>query len=195
MNLNKRAGTIILKPKVAWTIISKENRTVKNLYKNYLLKIALIPAFAHIIGYGIFGYHQTNVGFDTSFFVGLKYAVIIYITIVCTTYLSAFIISRLATFFEAEKNMNKAFELVVYSLTPFMVFSIFNISTSMHRIVEFISLYGLYVMYHGFNTMLKVNEEKLITYYVMSFISIITVFLFILKMLTLLIIGNIVDPV
>ena len=195
MNLKKRAGTIIIKPKVAWTIISKENRTVKNLYKNYLFKIALIPAIAHIIGYGIFGYHQVNVGFDTSFFVGLKYAVITYVTIVCTTYISAFIISRLATFFEVEKNLNKAFELVVYSFTPFMVFSIFNISTSMHRIVEFISLYGLYVMYQGFTTMLKVNEEKLITYYVMSFISIITVFVFILKMLTLLIIGNIVDPV
>ncbi|HAN17782.1 MAG: hypothetical protein A2X13_08510 [Bacteroidetes bacterium GWC2_33_15] len=195
MNLVRRVKSIILKPKLVWSVISQENNKIDYLLKNYLLKLALIPAFAHIIGYGVFGYHQTNVGFDTSFFIGIKYAFVIYVTIVCSIFVSAWIISQMASLFGTEKNLNKAFELVVYAYTPMLFFSILNISTSMHSIVDFMSLFGLIVLYHGFIPMLKVSEEKQVTYYILSSISIITVFVFILKIFTLIIIGNVVEPV
>ena len=55
-----RAQAILLSPKTEWPVIAAEQDTVANLYKNYIVVLAAIPAVAgfikgSLIGFSMFG--------------------------------------------------------------------------------------------------------------------------------------------
>ncbi|HMM18118.1 MAG TPA: Yip1 family protein, partial [Petrimonas sp.] len=82
--------------------------------------LALIPAIAGFIGYGIFGFNL--MGIHASFAnIGIRHAFTSFISTLGGAYLSAWIIAFLADKFESIKNFDKAFSLVAYSYTPMCV--------------------------------------------------------------------------
>lgn len=159
MDIIKRAKDILVTPKTAWNTIAEENQNQLVILVTYLIPLALIPALASFIGYGIIGHsvmgiHVGSVGF------GLRQAIFSFISSLAGVYLSAWVISLLSPKFELTKDFNRAFQLVSYSYTPIFVAGILLIIPSLSIVATLAGLYGLYLLYQGMTPILQTPEDK-----------------------------------
>jgi hypothetical protein len=176
MNLIERAKNILIKPKEEWNVISQETTSVTQLVTGYLLILALIPAAAQFIRYGLIGYNLPFIGhMPGSMSWGIRQAVVSYISSVGGVFLSAFIIDMLATNFASQKNFAKAMQLVVYSFTASFVAGIFYLIPGLGILAVIGSLYGLYILYIGLKPMMQTPDDKVTVYFVISLLVIIAV--------------------
>lgn len=176
MNIIERVKNILIKPKDEWEVISRENTPVAKLVTSYLLLLALIPAAAQFIRYGLIGYNIPFAGHVSgSWSWGIRQAVVSYIATVGGAFISAMIIDMLAPNFASRKNFNKAMELVVYSYTASLVAGIFYLIPGLGFLAMLGGLYGLYLLYMGMKPMMETPEEKLASYFVVSLLVIIGV--------------------
>jgi hypothetical protein len=195
MKIIDRIKGITLNPKNEWSIISQENTSSTVLLTTYLIPLALIPAIASFIGYGLIGYRVAFIGHVAGLSWGIKWAIIMLANMILGAYISAFIIDLLATNFGAEKNFDKAFSLVVYSYTPMMVAGVLYLLPSLKVLPALAGLYGLYLMYLGIKPMMKSPDDKTTTYFVVSLIVIIVVYAILSSILAGLFIGrSLVNP-
>ena len=172
MNLINRAKSILLTPKTEWSLIESEQTDVKTLTTNYMLPLALIPAIAGFIGFGlieqnVLGFHIGSAGY------GLRYAIVNLVSTIGGAFLTAYIIDLLAPSFGSEKNFLQSFKLVVYSYTPMMVAGILLIIPSLSILATLAGLYGLYLLYIGLQPLKKTPEDKKTSYFVVSLIVVI----------------------
>ena len=179
-----RVKGIILTPKNEWEIIAEEKKTTSTVFKNYLLPLSAISVIACYIGYGIVGSNQGMFGPIATAELGYRNAAFNFINLIVSPFISAFIISSLATFFNAEKNFAKAFKLVVYSYTPMLVSSILYIVPSLSPLVLLAGIYGLYVQYIGLIPMTKATGDKTSVYFAVTLLTTIIVYFFISLILT-----------
>jgi len=177
MNIIERVKNIVLNPKEEWGVISQETTTNSQLLVNYLLILAFIPAIGQLVRFGFVGYSLPFGGhLDGSLALGIRYAAISYITTVLGVFVSAYLIDMLAPNFESVKDSSKALQLVVYAYTPFLVLGIFNAIPGLAFLTIF-GLYGLYIMYLGFTPMMQTPTERVASYFVVSLLVTIAVFL------------------
>jgi hypothetical protein len=120
MDFNKliaRVKAILTTPKTEWPVIAAEPATVADLYKNYIIWLAAIPAICQFIkgsfiGYGAFGMHyRTPIG------AGLTALVVGYVLSLVLVYVVALIVDALAPTFSGQKNPVQALKAVAYSWT------------------------------------------------------------------------------
>jgi hypothetical protein len=185
MNLVDRAKNIILKPKDEWTVIDQETTSVATIITTYLIPLALIPAIAAFIGYGIIGVAF----FGPVLSWGIKQAIVSFITTIVGVYISAFIIDTLALNFGSTKDFRKTMQLVVYSYTPIMLAGAFQAIPAL-GILGIVGLYGLYLLYIGIKPMMKTPDDKVTVYFVVSLLVIIAVYFILAAVLALFIIGK-----
>lgn len=186
MNLIERAKNIILKPKDEWAVIEQENTSVQELLTTYLIPLALIPAVAAFVRWGLIGY-GSFIGASVSW--GIKYALISLVTTIGGVYLSAFIIDALANNFGSVKDFRKAMQLVVYSYTPMLVAGIFQIIPSL-SFLGIVGLYGLYLLYIGIAPMMKTPEDKVTGYFIVSLVVLVVIYAILGAILTTAIFGG-----
>ena len=170
----ERVKNILMSPKTEWPIIEAENKPHQQVCTTYVLMLALIPAVASFIGYGLIGYSVLGVkifGIST----GIKQSITQYITMVGGVYISAYIIDLLADTFGARKDFNRAFSLVAYAYTPMFVAGIFYILPSLSWLASLAGLYGLYLLYIGLQPMMQAPAEKQTSYFVVSLLVMIVV--------------------
>jgi hypothetical protein len=55
MNLVERVKNILITPKTEWDVINGETETPTSLLPKYVIILALIPAAAAFVGYGLIG--------------------------------------------------------------------------------------------------------------------------------------------
>lgn len=173
-SLIERVKNVLVSPKTEWQTIETENSSHVKVFTCYVALLALIPTVAAFIGYGIigwsvFGTHVSNMG------LGLRYAIMQYVTMLGGAYFTAIVINALSTNFGAQKDFNRAFSLVAYSYTPMFVAGVLNILPSLSWITFLAGLYGLYVLYIGLQPMMKVPKEKQTAYFVVSLIVMIVI--------------------
>jgi hypothetical protein len=193
MNLVDRAKKILLEPKKEWLVIEHENIEVGQLISSYLVILALIPAIASLIGYGLIGIEIPFFGHIGSISWGIRQAIIQIVVTIGGAFLSAFIIDALAPNFGAAKNFNRAFQLVVFSYTPSMVGGIFFIYPSLGIVTTLAGIYGLYLLYLGIGPMMKPPQEKITGYFIVSLIVTILVFIILSTVLSSLLIGSLAN--
>ena len=172
MNLINRAKSILLTPKTEWSLIESEQTDVKTLTTNYLLPLALIPAIAGFIGFGLIGQNVLGMHIGSAGY-GLRYAIVNLVSTIGGAFLTAYIIDLLAPSFGSEKNFLQSFKLVVYSYTPMMVAGILLIIPSLSILATLAGLYGLYLLYIGLQPLKKTPEDKKTSYFVVSLIVVI----------------------
>ena len=170
MEIINRIKKVLFCSKTEWTTIEAENAPHANVFTSYVVPLALIPAVAAFIGYGLIGYSVFGVHVGGTISWGLRQAIVQYIAMLGGTYLTAFIIDALATNFGAQKDFNRAFSLVAYSYTPMFVAGVFYILPSLAWLASLAGLYGLYLLYIGLQPMMKVSKEKQTSYFVVSLI-------------------------
>jgi hypothetical protein len=113
MNIVDRAKNIIMTPKTEWPAIASEQPVVGQIISGYVIPLALIPAVASILGFGLIGR-----GMVASFSWGIAMGIIGFVVAVGGVYLTAYVIDFLAPNFGSQKNFGRAMQLVAYSYTP-----------------------------------------------------------------------------
>ncbi len=170
MNLVDRAKNIILTPQTEWPVIAGEQPNVASIFTGYVIPLALIPAVANIIGWGIIGRGYT------SFTFGLATGIVAFGVALLSVYLSAYVINFLAPNFGSEKNIGRAVQLVAYSMTPGWVAGVLNILPIIGWLAALIGLYGLYLLYLGLPHMMKTPQDKVVGYLVVSILAVIVIY-------------------
>ena len=182
MDIISRVKNILVCPKTEWQTIEAENEPHAKVFTTYVVLLAIIPAVAAFIGYGLIvpkGYrvaadfaaaHGISSASSNFLALGLRHAIVQYITMLGSTYLTAFVIDALAENYGAQKNFNRAFALVAYAYTPMFIGGVFYILPSLSWITLLAGAYGLYLLYIGLQPMMKATEEKQTIYFVISLI-------------------------
>lgn len=175
-NLINRAKNIVLQPKATWEEIKNEETTIQGLLVSYVLPLALISAIATFIGFGLIGSNIPFAGRVHSIGWGINQAVTSFVSVMLGIIISGWVISWLAPKFDTSLSLTDAVKLVAYSYTPAMLGGIFNIIPALAVLGVITGLYSLYVLYLGFGPITKVSAEKTTTYFVVSLLVIIGVY-------------------
>jgi len=179
MNLIERAKNIMLSPKTEWEAVANEEPNVQQILTAYVLPLALIPAVAILIGWGVIGMW----GF-TSFNYGIAVALVQLLNAFIAVLVTAFVIDALAPSFGSQKNFGKALQLVAYSMTPVWIAGILNIIPTIGWLGSLIGLYGLYLLYLGIAPLMKTPEDKRVGYLIVSIVILLVVYFVIAAILT-----------
>jgi hypothetical protein len=174
MNLVDRAKNIIMSPKTEWPVIAGEEPNSTAILTGYVIPLALIPAVANVLGYGLIGQ-----GFMHSFTWGISLGITSFVTTVLGVYLTAFVVDFLAGNFGSQKNFGRAMQLVAYSYTPAWVAGVLNIVPALGVIAGLAGLYGLYLMYLGLPHTMKTPQDKVVVYLVVTVIALIVIYMII----------------
>ena len=189
MDLINRVKQILVSPKTEWQTIDGENDSHVVVLTKYVLLLAAIPAVAAFIGYGLIGYSVFGHHF-ASINLGIRQAIIQYITMVGGVYFAALVINLLAENFGSKKNFDKAFSLVAYAYTPAFVGGIFYIYHSLTVLASLASIYSLYLLYIGLAPMMKTSDDKRTVYFVVSLLVMVAAFFILSLVLASIIIGS-----
>jgi hypothetical protein len=168
MNLIQRVKNILFTPKEEWKVIATEEPNVGSILMTYVLPLALIPAIAQFIGYGLFGFGLSRWVGISGFSWGISSGVITLISAFISVLIAAFIIDVLAPSFKSEKNFGRSLQLIVYSCTPIWVAGILYLIPLLGIVAALIGLYGIYLIYLGLGDIKKTPEENKVGYLVVS---------------------------
>jgi len=172
MNLVPRVQGILLKPKEEWVKIKDEPATVSGLITSYAALLAAVPAIAQFIGFSLIGIklpyaNVFRLGLGTS----LVRAVVSYVFALATVYVAALVIKILAPNFSSNPDMVAATKLAVYSMTPAWIAGVFYLIPALGILVILASLYGIYILYLGFDAgLMNTPKEKVLSYFLVSVI-------------------------
>jgi hypothetical protein len=174
MNIVERAKNMIMKPKQEWQVIDGETHTVKDLYVNYAMILAAIPAVAKFIGFSIVGLGGVLSQYRIPIASGVALMVVGYVLSLASVYVLALIIDALAPNFGSQKNFLQALKLAVFSMTAAWLAGIFSLLPAL-SILGLLGLYSLYVLYLGMPVLMKTPADKLVPYFVVVLIAAIVV--------------------
>jgi hypothetical protein len=170
--LKERVTKIITDPANEWRRIEPEPTTIQQLYTGFIIPVAAIPVVASFIGNVVIGLP----------FIGRQNPISALVLAVLTlglslvgTYVSAFIISKLAPTFASVSDDRQALKLVAYASVPVWVAGILNILPFLGILALFSWLYTIYVFYLGVPVMMKTPQDKVIPYMVVSAVVMIAV--------------------
>lgn len=164
---------ILLNPKGFW-VEQKEADDDQKLWLTYLLPIALTGAVAVFIG---------ELFKPTDFFIQfpLLKATREVLLFVLQYFISVFFTNELMKTYGAEKNIELARKLVVYSMTPMLLVSLITGLFPFLYVVDILGIYGFYLFAIGAKELLNFPENKeqsyilitiVVNFFIFSFLSI-----------------------
>ena len=164
MNLVDRAKNIVLVPRTEWVAVEAEPTTINDIYKGYVIPLALIPAIAGFVGASLVGVSIPGLGtVRMGFFAGLISATLQFGLSLVLVYVLALIIDALAPTFHGQKNMLAAFKTAAYSMTPSWLAGVFALIPSM-SFLSLLGLYGIYLLYVGLPLLMRTPADKALGY-------------------------------
>ena len=168
--LIKRATNILVRPAEEWLVIEKENTTKGGIMINYALPFLIVIGIATAIGSLVF-----SLGFFSITYV-IATAIMSVLVPIAGIYISAYIINALAPSFGSTPNLENAFKLVIYSYTASFLVSIVTGLLPILFFLGIAGLYSMYILWIGFEPMMKTPEDKKIGYAIVSILIIIGVY-------------------
>jgi hypothetical protein len=164
MNIVDRAKNIVLTPRTEWAVIDAEPTTVQDIYKGYVIPLALIPVIAGLIGTSLIGVSIPGIGtVRVGLFSGLITAILQFGLSLGLVYVLALLIDALAPTFGGHKDPLAAFKVAAYSMTPSWLAGIFGIIPSI-SFLSLLGLYGIYVLYLGLPRLMRSPEDRALGY-------------------------------
>ena len=154
--LVERAKAILMKPAQEWDVIDAEPATIKGIYMGYLVYLAAISPIARFIGDVVFLHAPVIRELIT--------AIVSYAIWLGGAYLMALLIDVLAPTFGGQRDRVQAFKVAAYSSTASAVAGIFAIIPAL-SMLAIVGLYGLYLLWLGLPKLMKVPQEKQLTYF------------------------------
>jgi hypothetical protein len=164
MNVIERAKRIILQPRETWPVIEAEATSVRSLYLQYLLWLALIPAVCAFIGMSLIGVSAFGVTVRVPLLSGLVNLLVSYVLSVAGIYVLGLIVDLLAPTFGGTRNALQAQKLVVYASTAALLAGVFSLLPMLSMLGLLAALYSLYLIYTGLPVLMKNAAEKSLPY-------------------------------
>jgi len=168
MDIVARVKGILLKPKDEWEKIKAESSTIPQLFTQYVIILAAVPAVASIIGLGLIGHRIPFAGWvRLGLGAALMRGIVSYLFALVAAYVGGYVINALAPSFGSKQNLENAMKLTVYSLTPVWVAGVLNIIPALSVLVFIGSLYSIYILYLGLSAgLMETPKDKVVTYMV-----------------------------
>jgi Yip1 domain/Deuterolysin metalloprotease (M35) family len=167
-SLIDRVKNILLSPSTEWPIIAAESGSVADIYTKYAIPLALIPAIASFLAFGVFGYSFGPLSMKTSIGSALVTAVLTFVLSLVMLYVIAWIVNALAPTFDGQKNAFNAFKLVAYSYTASFLAGALVLIPYIGMLSFLVGLYSLYLLYTGLPVLMKNPPAKTMAYFVVS---------------------------
>jgi hypothetical protein len=165
VDLNKiiaRAKAILLTPKTEWPVIASEPATVADLYKNYIVVLAGIPAVFTFIKLSLIGITvpfggMVRIGIAS----GISGMIVSYVLSLAMVYVMALIVDALAPSFDGQKNFVQALKTVAYAYTASWIAGIGQILPFLAVLIALAGgIYSIYLLYLGLSQTMKCPPEK-----------------------------------
>lgn len=174
-NIINTAKQFILNPKLEWDVAKENSDSAQQHVMKYVLPLALISAVAIFIGVGLIGYRVLGYRVQ-SVSGGLAQAIMSLASILIGVYLSGFVIHKLAPTFNTVVSLDKAVKLVGFSYTAILLAGILNIFPPLAFLTFLGGLYSLYILYIGFKPMTNVSDDKSTSYFIVSLLVIVGIY-------------------
>jgi hypothetical protein len=159
-----RVKAILMKPKEEWPVIAAEPTDIATLYRSYAIPLAAIGPLATAIGGALIGTNLPLIGAVrvpiTNAIVG---AIVAFALALLATYVVALVIDNLAPRYSGTRNLTQAFKVAAYSSTAQWLAGIFALIPALSPL-SIVGLYSLYLLYLGLPVVMKVPQEKAMTY-------------------------------
>ena len=164
-----RVQGILLRPRDTWPEIATEPSSIADIYRNYVLILAALPALGMLIGTALFGIKipmmgTIHIGFGTL----LTQALLSYAMALLMTYVMAVIIEWLAPKFAATGDRLQGLKTAAYAFTPVWVVGILHILPGVGVLVGLLGLaaavYAFYLIKLGLPHTMKCPEDKSLPY-------------------------------
>ena len=174
-NIVQRVTNIMLRPRQEWLVIETEQPNVTRLIGGYALVLAMIPAVASVLKYGILGYNF--LGLTTrSLGTGIQQGLTHLLGSLIGVYLLAWVINELAPSFESPKNFGRSLQLAVYCYTPQWLAGVLILfSTRLNMVIFLISLYAIYLLITGIPVLKETPRDKVNGYVALTIIAMIVI--------------------
>lgn len=166
MDFNKlmaRVKAILLTPKTEWPVIAGEPANIGDLYKNYVLILAAIPAVFSFLKMSLIGVSVPFAGtIKIGVASGLSSMVIGYVLSLVMLYVMALIIDALAPSFGGQKDQVQAFKTVTYAYTASWIAGFAQVLPAGLAVLIAIAggIYSIYLLYLGLPNTMKCPQEK-----------------------------------
>jgi hypothetical protein len=177
-SLVSRVQNILMKPKVEWPVIEREQTNVAALYSGYIALLAALPVIASFIKSSLIGTTMFFTTFRTPIVRGLVGSIIQYALSLAGVYLAAFIIDKLAPNFNSQSNFMQALKLVAYASTAAWIAGLANIIPILGILVAIAGgFYSVYLFYLGLPLLMKTPADKIIVYMIVSAVIIFVIYI------------------
>jgi hypothetical protein len=176
-----RAKAILLSPKSEWPVIAGEPASAGDLYRNYILALAAIPAVftflqMSVIGTNVWMAGKVRLGVGA----GLSSAIVSYVLTLVGVYVMALIVEALAPTFGGQKDRVQALKAVAYASTASWVSGIGAILPGLGWLILLAGgCYSIYLLYLGLPHTMKSPAQKSLGYTVVTFIAAFVLYLII----------------
>ena len=175
--LYKRVASILLNPQTTWEQIRSERQPPGQIYREYLVPLAVIPAVATFIGRAVVGIQEPYGGVVHTPFIGSAVAgVLTFGLTLLGIFIAGRVISALAPNFAASRNNLNAFKLVAYSWTPAILATVFYAYPSWQIAAFLCSLYAVYLLYVGLPILLDCPPENTVGYTLIAIVVMIAIY-------------------
>lgn len=156
-----RAFEIMTKPEAVWPKIRAEATPIKEIYMEYLVYLAALPAIGMLIGMSIVGVPVPVLGrYRSPFFGELITQVVTYALQLALIYAAAVLIQKVSVKFQGRGELLPTFQLLAYSMTPGFLVGILFIIPGLGIIMALGGFYGIYIFYKGVPEMTGVSEAN-----------------------------------
>jgi hypothetical protein len=168
-----RAKALLLQPTETWKQIATENKSITELYKEYILILALLPALTGFLSLAVIGINVPFLGtYRAPLFSTLLTQAVSYVLMLGMLYVAAIVLEFFAPKFEATVSREVAFRLCAYSTTPLMVASILSLLPILALFAfAAAALYSIYLFWTGLGVLTQVPESRRIGYVLVSALS------------------------
>ena len=158
----ERAKLIMTDPKGCWGIIKNESGDLKSIFMNWVIPAVGISSVASILGIVIWGISGFGVSYKPGVGYALQFGLSMLLSQCLTVIVSAQMFSFLAPKFGAQISLESASRLVGYSLAPaFASGLLYLLPIPGSTIISLaLSVYSIYILFCGVETMSGVSKEK-----------------------------------
>jgi len=184
-----RAKAILMKPKTEWAVIEAEQADIQSIFRSYVVPLAAIGPVATAIGSALIGTPTiAGVAGRVSIATAVVGAIVAFALALLGTYVVAQVIDNLAPRYGGTRNLTQAFKVSAYSSTAQWLAGIFAVIPAL-SLLSILGLYSLYLLYLGLPVVMKVPQEKAMSYTV-AVVVVALIVLIVIAALTGIIVGG-----
>jgi hypothetical protein len=155
-----RIKLVVLNPRTCWESISREQPTARATAITIVAPLAILAIVCPVIGHAIFGFNVENFGlWRAPLFFSLTNQSLEITMMVTALFIDGWMLHKLAPHFYRSVSFDKAFCLIAHAAIPGFLGWALGIIPDLAQFKLLASAYGFYILFFGFDTMIKINNN------------------------------------